>query len=663
PDMSPYVEGTTGTAFDALVDMIIQDEGLMQSLTAAEIMEAAEAADDLNALLLAAIAATGVANDGTFTEYDIVALNDWIAETVADLHRALHGEDTKTGDSGFEIVDQWFTASPIYGTDGISTIADAIYSIGFGVKHGHSLQSETGGWSASLEDVATWMNALLAEDLASGAYFVEAFATTDPAVFAGDIVVSYDGVVTADGSTGYVDVAHTGAQALPAGTVSLTFRLDEVPAEQTVGLFSKDAKHFGEGGHMTAYVWDGILHVRIQSEEKSAYLRLDPETKIEAGEDYHLAVTFGPDGAAMFVNGEKVDVEQGIDYDWTGNGESTVIGGSAMYRSDKHPDNIVSVMDGEISDFAVYDRVLHQGEINGLAGRDVDVTPASGDGGTSAPVPPSPPPAPEVPEGLGDGVTVGTERVGQDSADQWHSVTFDEAILDAVVIMGPVSAEGDQPVVTRVRNVTETGFEFQLDEWEYLDGYHFEASVSWIAASAGDYMLDDGRNISFGKATGEVGSGTRIKLDGFDDAPVVMVQRAEEAVDVTLTDRVFDVRSDSFAFALQAEEALADEAYADEAAYWMAIEAGGTGLAAGIVSPDVTHEWTETNVNAEAHFLADMQTIEGSNTAALRYDTDATGVVSLQVQEERSADDEAMHRPERVAWLTAESDWYNLTAV
>ena len=662
PDVSPYVEGTTGTALDALVEMITRDEGLMQHLTAGEIADAAAAADGLNAILLEAIEATGVANDGDFSTFDIVALNDWIAENRADLHRALHGEESDAGDSGFHIADQWFATSPLYGSYGINTIADGIYSIGFGIKNGHALQSETGSWSSSLEDVAGWMDKILAEELAAGALFVEAFATTDPALFADDIVVSYDGPVVADGETGYVEVAHTGAQALAEGTVSLNFRLDDVPAEEMVTLFSKDEKNYGDGGHMTGYVWDGVLHVRIQSTEKSKYLKVE-DMKIEAGEDYHLAVTFGPDGAALYLNGELLDVEQGIDYDWTTNTESTLLGASAMWRSDERPDNIGAVMDGEVSDYAVYDRILHQGEINGLAGRDVDVTPGSGSPGTSAPVPPSPAPGNDAPEDLGDGVTVGTERVYQVSSDTWHSVSFDGSIEDAVVIMGPVSADGGEPVVTRIRNVTETGFEFQLDEWDYLDGSHATASVSWMAASAGDYTLEDGRSISFGKMMGGVDLNANIRLDGFDETPVVMVQRAGDTVEQTLTDRVYNVSEDAFSFQFQDQESYGTSRPGREEAHWMAIEAGTDGLSAGIVNPDVDNRWTDTNVVAETHLFAEMQTFMGNNTAALRYNVTDADVVQLSVQEETSLDRETFHLPERVAWVTADEDWYSLTAV
>ncbi|MEL7184399.1 MAG: glycoside hydrolase family 9 protein, partial [Pseudomonadota bacterium] len=76
---------------------------------------------------------------------------------------------------------------------------------------------------------------------------------------------------------------------------------------------------------------------------------------------------------------------------------------------------------------------------------------------------------------------VGQVVAGAGSPDKWHSVRFDQTIEDAVVVMGPASFEGSHALSVRVRNVTDDGFEFQLDEWEYLDGRHVRETISWMA--------------------------------------------------------------------------------------------------------------------------------------------------------------------------------------
>jgi len=54
----------------------------------------------------------------------------------------------------------------------------------------------------------------------------------------------------------------------------------------------------------------------------------------------------------------------------------------------------------------------------------------------------------------------GTGTIRQDGNGQWHHVTFDTTIENAIVVLEPVAHNGTDPLTTHVRNVTDTGFEF-----------------------------------------------------------------------------------------------------------------------------------------------------------------------------------------------------------
>lgn len=41
----------------------------------------------------------------------------------------------------------------------------------------------------------------------------------------------------------------------------------------------------------------------------------------------------------------------------------------------------------------------------------------------------------------------------------------------------------------RVRNVSPTGFEIQMDEWDYLDGYHVVETIDYLAVLPGSHVL------------------------------------------------------------------------------------------------------------------------------------------------------------------------------
>ena len=66
------------TGLDQLVDMIVVDRGLNRNLRTSEIIRGAEAADAMNVIIVEAIKATGVANDGTISAADVRDMNAYI---------------------------------------------------------------------------------------------------------------------------------------------------------------------------------------------------------------------------------------------------------------------------------------------------------------------------------------------------------------------------------------------------------------------------------------------------------------------------------------------------------------------------------------------------------------------------------------------------------
>lgn len=249
----------------------------------------------------------------------------------------------------------------------------------------------------------------------------------------------------------------------------------------------------------------------------------------------------------------------------------------------------------------------------------------------------------------------GTVTTDQTNSNQWHSVIFDEAISDARVVMGPISYDGTDPAVTRVRNVTDTGFEFQIDEWDYRDGAHIAETISWIAASEGTYALEDGQTISVGRLIADDPS-EALSLSGFNQSPAVFAQVTSDNDASTVTTRVSNVSAAGFSVQIQEQEGNTG-AHLSETIDWFAIDYGaGTNWSSALAS-DINH--TPTTVASglagdDFVFIAGMQTANGPDTAALRYDLTAAGT-RIFVEEERSADFEVNHALEDVAFLALNS--------
>ncbi len=51
--------------------------------------------------------------------------------------------------------------------------------------------------------------------------------------------------------------------------------------------------------------------------------------------------------------------------------------------------------------------------------------------------------------------------------------------------MQPLSYNNGDPAVIRIKNVTSQDFEFQIDEWDYLDGAHGKEAVTYLVMESG----------------------------------------------------------------------------------------------------------------------------------------------------------------------------------
>ena len=374
----PFMQGTTQTGLDALVEMVATDEGLMARLPTTELSKAAYAANGLNKILIKAIQETGVANDGKIDAHDIKIMDAWIADNQAEQLDRFNGTKVDDKRTGFEIAELWSSTSPLFGENGVNTVADSIYSIGYGVKYNDAIANRDGGWQASLTDVAEWVDQLLEDDLASGALFDASQKFTDPSSFAEDIVVQAPRDVIGNGQGGFINIKHTNAQALKTATVAFAFNANDIPTTGSAGLFTKDGRDFGEGGHTSLYFSDGELYLRMQSKEKSQYLKVAERGTFQTGTSYAVALILGDAGVRVFVNGEVAASNLDMMENWQQNGEDIVVGGNGSSRKPGQIDGIHSAFDGIISDFAIYDRALDFGEVSGLAGVNSDVTPTPG---------------------------------------------------------------------------------------------------------------------------------------------------------------------------------------------------------------------------------------------------------------------------------------------
>lgn len=259
------------------------------------------------------------------------------------------------------------------------------------------------------------------------------------------------------------------------------------------------------------------------------------------------------------------------------------------------------------------------------------------------------------------GMELGKVVVGQDESDQWHSVIFSDKIENARVIAGPLSFNGQQETTIRLRNVTDNGFEFQIDEWDYRDGRHAIETFSWMAISEGTYKMTDGTLVGAGRTMVGGAAPERIELQGFEAvntfafAQITSVNENSAAIT-----RINKVNASGFEILVQEEEA-ADGRHAAEMVDWIVFENKEENV--GTTTLTVDHRWSDiSSIDAISDgdaLIAGMQTINGGDPAVLRYATNGIGT-KIHVEEETSGDNETWHGNEDVGLVHLEVGVYDL---
>lgn len=163
-----------------------------------------------------------------------------------------------------------------------------------------------------------------------------------------------------DGNGDYMEVAHKSDMEMAEGTFVLWFNTDDAESKQ--GLFSKDSMGYDDGGHLSSWVDDGQLRVRLQSGDQSFFVQGGDVT---SGAWNQMAFSFGPDGMQLYLNGDLVDSDS-YDGGLLGNEEPLVFGASSAVSGDEKANNLRDFFEGQMDEIGIYDRALTPTELVNL---------------------------------------------------------------------------------------------------------------------------------------------------------------------------------------------------------------------------------------------------------------------------------------------------------
>ncbi|CAA6799724.1 MAG: Hemolysin-type calcium binding protein, partial [uncultured Sulfurovum sp.] len=162
------VEGTTGTSLDMFIEVMLTDTGLLRRVPTSDLRAGAQAADAMNKLIIKAIMAEGLGNDGVLTTADIRTINNYIVANDQAEWIEHHGDDEDGEETGYHRVQNDGATTRMFADNVMNTIADGIYHLGFTSNNGNRLLNEDGNKNQRFEKVAWWLDTILKEDLEEG---------------------------------------------------------------------------------------------------------------------------------------------------------------------------------------------------------------------------------------------------------------------------------------------------------------------------------------------------------------------------------------------------------------------------------------------------------------------------------------------------------------
>ncbi len=163
-----------------------------------------------------------------------------------------------------------------------------------------------------------------------------------------------------DGHYDYIEVDHRSNMEAESGTFVLWFNTEN--ADQKQALFSKDSSGYDNGGHLTAFVNDGQLEVRMQSTNSSYMVQ---GGNVNTGAWHQMAFSYGPDGMRLYLDGNLVDSDS-YTGGMTGNKEPLIFGANQWSSGNEVANNLQDFFVGEMDKIAVYDRALTPTELSNM---------------------------------------------------------------------------------------------------------------------------------------------------------------------------------------------------------------------------------------------------------------------------------------------------------
>lgn len=256
---------------------------------------------------------------------------------------------------------------------------------------------------------------------------------------------------------------------------------------------------------------------------------------------------------------------------------------------------------------------------------------------------------------------------GEVSVNQnWQKVSFTKKFSNPVVVASSLSKNGSDPSTVRISNITSTGFEISVQEWDYLDGRHTNETIGYVVMETGRFILPDGTVLLAGSL--ETDGTLAFRSIGFTEEftrkPIVVASITSYNDPDTSTVRLRNISTTRFEYQVQEQEVNTDGHSSETISYiaWEPCRIVLDGLSIEVADTgDIMDETSKTITFIEPFaeppvFVASIQTTDGGDTASLRWTNRSNSAISVNVEEEQSNDTEMSHTTEAVGYFSFSND-------
>ncbi len=149
---------SSGTTLDRMIPFILNEPGLNNKLPKKDLIEAANSAAQMNLILVKSIRELGIADNKNISAAEVKLLNKHIVANYAQEWQKAHGLNSRAGETGFHAIQNKGATTLIRGENGINSVGDSVYHLGYESRFPNNLVNENGNKNASFASVAYWLN-------------------------------------------------------------------------------------------------------------------------------------------------------------------------------------------------------------------------------------------------------------------------------------------------------------------------------------------------------------------------------------------------------------------------------------------------------------------------------------------------------------------------